>query len=257
MHVGSKFTTWRFQMFSSPSYVTPYGSGRYENVEVWYVGQTKNVAYDLTGTGLEDYTVALWQLHTSGQGASEGPVVNNNQGNTAFTDFPSAYFNISNEELPVSSTTTSSAISSAVTASASAAVMTSTSRAATRTLHISDMPSATATSDSKSSSSTSGGISTGAGIGIGVGVGVAGLCAVACAIIVVRARRRKQGPSEDSAGFAELQILPRHKGINSTIKTAHNMYMSDVDVHQVSSAELDSHGTALVELDASTIRHGS
>lgn len=62
--------------FSSPDFVTPYGSGAYENVIVWYVGQTKKVTYDISGTGLEDYTIALWQQSVSGGGASLGPVVN-------------------------------------------------------------------------------------------------------------------------------------------------------------------------------------
>lgn len=62
--------------FSSPNFVTPYGSGAYENVVVWYVGQTKEVAYDISGTGLQDYTVALWQQDVAGGGATAGPVVN-------------------------------------------------------------------------------------------------------------------------------------------------------------------------------------
>lgn len=62
--------------FSSPNFVTPYGSGAYENVVVWYVGQTKEATYDISGTGLENYTVALWQQDIAGGGATAGPVVN-------------------------------------------------------------------------------------------------------------------------------------------------------------------------------------
>lgn len=61
--------------FSSPDFVTPYGSGAYENTVVWYVGQTKTVTYDISGTGLEDYTIALWQQSVGGGGATQGPVV--------------------------------------------------------------------------------------------------------------------------------------------------------------------------------------
>lgn len=62
--------------FSNPNFVTPYGSGLYDNVVVWYIGQTERIVYDLSGTELDDYTVALWQQDINGGGASEGPVVN-------------------------------------------------------------------------------------------------------------------------------------------------------------------------------------
>lgn len=62
--------------FSSPDFVEPYGSGAYENVDVWYVGQTKEVAYDITDvSGLDKYTIALWQQALSGGAATLGPVV--------------------------------------------------------------------------------------------------------------------------------------------------------------------------------------
>lgn len=61
--------------FSSPNFVTPYGSGAYENTIVWYVGQTETVTYDISDTGLEDYTIALWQQSVGGGGATQGPVV--------------------------------------------------------------------------------------------------------------------------------------------------------------------------------------
>lgn len=64
--------------FSSPNFVQPYGSGAFENVVVWYVGQTKQVIYDVTDvSGLDEYTVALWQQDTgAGGSATLGPVIN-------------------------------------------------------------------------------------------------------------------------------------------------------------------------------------
>lgn len=62
--------------FNSPNFVEPYGPGAYENVDVWYVGQTKEVAYDITDvSGLDKYTIALWQQALGGGGATLGPVV--------------------------------------------------------------------------------------------------------------------------------------------------------------------------------------
>lgn len=63
--------------FTSPNFVTPYGSGAYENVVVWYVGQTKEVVYQIIDIdGLDNYTIALWQQSISGGSALQGPVVN-------------------------------------------------------------------------------------------------------------------------------------------------------------------------------------
>lgn len=63
--------------FTSPNFVTPYGSGSFENVVVWYVGQVKEVIYDITDvTGLDNYTIALWQQNQNGGAATLGPVVN-------------------------------------------------------------------------------------------------------------------------------------------------------------------------------------
>lgn len=63
--------------FSNPNYVQPYGSGRYENVDVWYVGQSQEVTYDITDiSGLNEYTIALWQQDLSRSSANIGPVVN-------------------------------------------------------------------------------------------------------------------------------------------------------------------------------------
>lgn len=63
--------------FSSPNFVQAYGSGTFENVVIWYVGQVKEVIYDITDvSGLGDYTVALWQQDISGGSATLGPVVN-------------------------------------------------------------------------------------------------------------------------------------------------------------------------------------
>lgn len=63
--------------FSSPDFVTPYGSGAFQNVVVWYVGQSKEVAYSIADlSGLDNYTIALWQQATDGGAATLGPVVN-------------------------------------------------------------------------------------------------------------------------------------------------------------------------------------
>lgn len=67
--------------FSGPNFVQPYGSGAFKNVVGWYVGQTKEVIYDITDvSGLDEYTVALWQQDISGGSATLGPVVNNSVG---------------------------------------------------------------------------------------------------------------------------------------------------------------------------------
>ncbi|KAI3394659.1 hypothetical protein diail_2469 [Diaporthe ilicicola] len=63
--------------FTSPNYVVSYGSGQYESNALWYVGQTKEVVYDISDIdGLNTYTVALWQQSVAGGGATLGPVVN-------------------------------------------------------------------------------------------------------------------------------------------------------------------------------------
>lgn len=54
--------------FSNPEYVAADGSGTFDDVQVWYVGQNKEIVCDISGTGLENYTVALWQQKTSGGG---------------------------------------------------------------------------------------------------------------------------------------------------------------------------------------------
>lgn len=57
--------------FTSPNFVTPYGSGSFDNVVVWYVGQVKEVIYDVTDiAGLDNYTIALWQQDTNGGAAT-------------------------------------------------------------------------------------------------------------------------------------------------------------------------------------------
>lgn len=64
------------QGFSSPSYVVSYGPGGFESNVVWYVGQSNEIAYDISGIdGLEGYTIALWQQSMAGASASQGPVV--------------------------------------------------------------------------------------------------------------------------------------------------------------------------------------
>lgn len=62
--------------FSSPAYVTAYGPGQYQSNDVYYLGQTKDIVYNVAGMGLEDYTVALWQQALGRASALEGPVVN-------------------------------------------------------------------------------------------------------------------------------------------------------------------------------------
>lgn len=63
--------------FTSPNYVVKYGTGQYESNVLWYVGEMKDVVYDISDiAGLETYTVALWQQSIAGGGAILGPVVN-------------------------------------------------------------------------------------------------------------------------------------------------------------------------------------
>ncbi|KAG8164281.1 hypothetical protein KVR01_006199 [Diaporthe batatas] len=64
--------------FSSPNYVVSYGPGQYQSNVLWYVGETKEVVYDISDVvdGLETYTIALWQQSMAGGGANLGPVVN-------------------------------------------------------------------------------------------------------------------------------------------------------------------------------------
>ena len=63
--------------FSNPNYVVAYGTGKYESNTVWYVGQTKEVVYDISDMdGVENYTIALWQQAITENGATLGPVVN-------------------------------------------------------------------------------------------------------------------------------------------------------------------------------------
>ncbi|KAJ4386329.1 hypothetical protein N0V93_009223 [Gnomoniopsis smithogilvyi] len=221
--------------FSNPDFVTPYGPGTYENVVVWYIGQTKTIKYDISGTGLEDYTIALWQQSVDGGGATLGPVVNSvalpvvsdsfewvvalngfdldaspvfffwifngsssNQGNTAFKDVSSAYFNISSDDPPISSvsttaTTSATSISSSTTTLSASTEVTTGTQISTPISTSTVSASATAINNSNLSESSNGsnGISTGAGVGIGVGVGLAGICAVVCAAILVRGKRQK------------------------------------------------------------------
>lgn len=175
-----------------------------------------------------------------------------NQGDTALKDVSSAYFNISSEEPPVSSTT-SSATTSTSTAVKTSTTPTSTSTstsapgAATTTKAAqgdaqesaaSVSPQTTVANDSKSSSSgatgQSGGLSTGAGIGIGVGVGLAGLCAVACAVIIVRDRRRRLGDSNKGIASFDAHELPSYSLMGW--KTSHSPASHSHDMYEVSGA---------------------
>lgn len=63
--------------FTSPNYVVAYGPGQYQSNVLWYVGQTKDVIYDISDVdGFDTYTIALWQQSMAGGGATLGPVVN-------------------------------------------------------------------------------------------------------------------------------------------------------------------------------------
>lgn len=62
--------------FSSPYYVTAYGHGGFMSNVVWYVGDTKEVVYNISGVdGLSNYTIALWQQSLHGASAMKGPVI--------------------------------------------------------------------------------------------------------------------------------------------------------------------------------------
>lgn len=68
--------------FTSPNYVVKYGTGQYESNVLWYVGETRDVVYDISDVaGLDTYTVALWQQSILGGGAILGPVVNSKSKN--------------------------------------------------------------------------------------------------------------------------------------------------------------------------------
>lgn len=63
--------------FTSPNYVVSYGPGQYQSNVLWYVGETKDVVYDISDVdGFDTYTIALWQQSMAGGGATVGPVVN-------------------------------------------------------------------------------------------------------------------------------------------------------------------------------------
>lgn len=230
--------------FSSPDYVAAYGYGSFESNVVWYVGQTREVVYDISDIdGLENYTIALWQQSIIGGGATLGPVVNSttlpdvrdsfnwtvqlydfdlsisnvfffwlfngsadSQGDTSVRDVSSAYFNISSEDLSISSTTsTSSSTTSESTSSATSLTAVSATTASAQAT-ASSVTGASDTSSSGSDTSRGGGISTGAGIGIGVGVGLVGVSALACAGLVVWYKRRKAN-SQRGQEFSELHEL--------------------------------------------------
>ncbi|ROV87585.1 hypothetical protein VMCG_10614 [Cytospora schulzeri] len=269
--------------FTSPNYIAAYGYGDFESNVVWYVGQNREVVYDISDIdGLENYTIALWQQSIIGGGATLGPVVNSttlpdvrdsfnwtvqlydfdlsisnvfffwlfngsesSQGDTSVRDVSSAYFNISNED--VSSSSTSASLSSATSQSTSSATSLTAASATT----------ASAAGDSSSSSSGStggGGISTGAGIGIGVGVGLVGVCALACAGLVIWYKRRQANGRRDQ----EFDKLPPDNNTYTkpldgyTVASSNDTVLSyGKAVNGGTPAELNGGGIyTLVEMDA-------
>jgi hypothetical protein len=62
--------------FTSPNYVVSYGPGQYQSNVLWHVGEKKDIVYDIRDvSGLDTYTIALWQQSKAGGGATLGPVV--------------------------------------------------------------------------------------------------------------------------------------------------------------------------------------
>ncbi|KAG6354674.1 hypothetical protein INS49_004692 [Diaporthe citri] len=130
--------------FSSPDYVVKYATGQYESNVLWYVGETRDVVYDISDLdGFDTYTVALWQQSVTGGGAVLGPVANSmalpddqssftwtvklynfdialsnvfffwifngsssNQGDMSVPNVSSAYFNITTDDPPNLSSST-------------------------------------------------------------------------------------------------------------------------------------------------------
>lgn len=197
-----------------------------------------------------------------------------NQGNSATSQVSSAYFNISNEELPGSPTTllpetstkTKTSTSSAATIEQTSSQAPDASTASTTVqgdmqTYVSPISSPTSSASdptpSSSGSGQSGGISTGAGIGIGVGVGLAGLSAVVCAAIVVCARRTRLDHREKQSMHADVPELPPSYAPNDAQVHHHGMssrYGCGVAVSKPlncgNPAELSSSIKPPVELDA-------
>ncbi|KAK4034209.1 hypothetical protein C8A01DRAFT_39340 [Parachaetomium inaequale] len=204
--------------------------------QVFRVGEVQKIQYR---TKLTEYTIAIWQQALAGGAANLGPVVVRatngpekefdwlvqlsgfdldvsnvfffwlkeggleNVGSTQVQSMASAYFNVTDEPLP--STSSSTAFSSTITSSSSSSSTSSSSSSSTSSTLSTASPTAaanpltattnqgeTTASNTSSESSEGGGLPVAAQAGIAVGAAIVGLTAIVCGILWFRYLRKQQ-----------------------------------------------------------------
>lgn len=63
--------------FVTPSFLAPYGPGRFQNTVVWRAGDVQHIVYDTSDMKeISNYSIALWQQSLDDGAAVLGPVIN-------------------------------------------------------------------------------------------------------------------------------------------------------------------------------------
>lgn len=151
-----------------------------------------------------------------------------NQGDMDVPNVSSAYFNITADDPPTATSSTSSSTTSSATSKTSASTS-STASVTDSSSESSQTASSSATAalipqasdHSSNEAGNSGGISTGAGIGIGLGLGLVGISAVVCASIIVWYKRRKRDPNRGRTQPDDLHELPPRDNTQLSPKAWH------------------------------------